>query len=95
MTPCHFFFRSSQQLPCLRLGPLKGIFELTRRPSRAIDLPCALLLELQRNKDTNGCAVLGAEVPGHRQEQLVQTLIVRFLKTHFFTPILDFGKSTE
>ena len=27
----------------------------------------------------------GAEVPGHCQEQLTQTLIVRVLKTHFFT----------
>ena len=30
----------------------------------------------------------GAEVPGHRQKQLMQTLIVRLLKTHFFTPVL-------
>ena len=29
------------------------------------------------------CAALGAEDPGHRQEQLTQTLIVRLLKTHF------------
>ena len=58
-------FRSSQQLPCLCLGPLKGFFELKRRPSRALDSPRALLPELQRNKDTIGCALLGAEVPGH------------------------------
>ena len=29
--------------------------------------------------------MLGAEVPGHRQQQVTQTLIVRLLKTHFFT----------
>ena len=41
--------RSSQQLPRL----LKRLFELTRRHRlRANDLPRALLLELQRNKDT-------------------------------------------
>ena len=48
-----FLFRSSKQLPRLRLGPLKGFFELTRRPSRALNSPCALLLELQRYKDTD------------------------------------------
>ena len=46
-------FRSSQQLPRLRLGPSKGFFELTRCPWRALDSPCALLLELQRYKDTD------------------------------------------
>ena len=39
----------------------------------------------KRNKDTVRCAALGAQVPGHRQQQLTQTLIVRLLKTHFFT----------
>ena len=71
-------FRSSQQLPRLFLGPL----------------PPALLPELQRYKDTVRCAALGAEVQGIRQQQLTQTLIVRLLKTHFFTPILDCEKST-
>ena len=36
-----------------------------------------------------------AEVPAHRQKQLTHTLIVRLLKTHFFTLILDCEKSTE
>ena len=36
-----------------------------------------------------------ARVPGHRQQQLTQTLIVRLLKTHFFTSILDSEKSIE
>ena len=31
---------------------LEGFFELTLRPSRALDLPRALLSELQRYKDT-------------------------------------------
>ena len=65
---------------------LEGRFELTRRPSWALDSPRALLPELQRYKDTVGCGVLGAEVPGHRQQRLTQTL---------FTPILDCEKSTE
>ena len=74
---------------------LEGLFELTQCPSRALNSPFALLLELQRNKDTVRCAALGAEVPGHRQQQLTQTLIVRLLKTHFFTLILDCEQSTE
>ena len=85
-------------LPATPLSPsrtLEGLFELTRRPSRALDLPRALLPELQRYKDTVRCGALGAEVPGHRQKQLTQTLIVCLLKTHLFTPILDCEKSTE
>ena len=61
---------------------LEGLFELTGRPSRALDLPRVLLPELQRYKDTVRCAVLGPEVPLHCKNQL--TLIVRLLKTHFF-----------
>ena len=75
-------------LPATPLSPswtLEGLFELTRRPSRALDSPRALLPELQRNKDTVRCAALGAEVQGHHQEQLTQTLIVRLLKTHFLS----------
>ena len=46
--------------------------------------PRALLLELQRYKDTVRCGVLGAEIPGLCQpEQLTQTLIVRLSKTNF------------
>ena len=84
MTPCQgntFHFRSSQQLP----------FELTWRPSRALDSPRVLLSELQRYKDTVRCAALGAEVPGCRQKQVThtQTLIAGLLKTHIFTQILE------
>ena len=28
-------------------------------------------------------AMLGSKVPGHRQQQLTQTLMVRLFKTHF------------
>ena len=55
----------------------------------ALKSPHALLPELQRNKDAVRCAALGEEVRGHRQQQQTQTLIVRLLKTHFFTLILD------
>ena len=64
---------------------LEGLFELTRRPSRALDSPRALLPELQRYKDTVRCAALSAEVPGRVQQQLTQTLIVRLWKMHLFT----------
>ena len=37
------FFRSSQQLPRLCLGPMKGFFELARRPSSALNSPPAVL----------------------------------------------------
>ena len=74
---------------------LERLLELSWRPSQALDLPCALLLELHRHKDTDRGAALGAKIPRHRQEQLTQTLIVRLLKTHFFTPILDSEKPTE
>ena len=35
-------------------------------------------------------ATLGTEVPGHCQEQLTQTMIVRLLKMQFF-PLLKWG----
>ena len=80
MTPYRgntILFCSSQQLPLLRLRPLKGLFELTQRSSRALNLPCALPTELKRIKDTIRCyAALGTEVPGHRQEGMTQTLCV-------------------
>ena len=69
--------------------------QLASSPSRTLDSPSALLPELLRYNDTFRCAALGVEVPGHHQQHLTQTLIVRLLKTLFFTPILDFEKSTE
>ena len=56
---------------------LEGLLELTQCPSKALALPRALLLKLQRYKKIIRCAALGAEVLGHCQEQLAQTLIVR------------------
>ena len=53
----------------------EGLFELTQCPSRSLNSPHALLPELQRNKDTVRCVAICAKVPGHRQEQLTQTLI--------------------
>ena len=54
---------------------LEGLFELTWRPSRALDSPCALLQELKRYNDSVRCAVLGTKIPGHCQEQLIQTSV--------------------
>ena len=86
MTPCQgntCLFRSSQQLPRLRLGPLKGFFDGTLHG--LFKSPRALLLELQRIKDTVRRGTLCAEVLGHRQEQIKQTLIVPLLKTRLFS----------
>ena len=80
MTPRKGKYCSLSFLPATPSSPsltLEGLFELTRRPSRALDWPRALLPELQRYKDTVRCGALGAKVPGHRQQQLTQTLIVR------------------
>ena len=80
MTPGWEGYFSLLFLPATPSSPswtLEGLFELTRRPSWALVSPRALLPELQRYKDTVMCAALGAEVPGHRQQQLTQTLIVR------------------
>ena len=52
--------------------------------SRILDLPCALLLKLQRYKDTIMCALLSPEVAGQHQEQLLQTLILHLLKKSVF-----------
>ena len=78
-------FRSSQQLPHLRLGPLKGFLSW----HGALQGPSTRLVCCFRNYTRTPSDVLhkGAIVPpGHRQEQLIQTLIVRLLRTHFFTP---------
>ena len=77
------------------MWPVTQFFSVSWHPLSTLDLPRALLPELQRSKDTGRCGALGAEVPGHRRQQLTQTLIVRLLKTHLFTPILDWEKSTD
>ena len=71
-----FLLLSSQQLPLSPSWTLKGLYELTLRPLRAISPPCTLRPQLQKNKDTIGCAWSGSKVPGHCQKQLTQTLIV-------------------
>ena len=95
MTPCQgktIFFRFSQQLP--RLQPLKGFFTCQGAlQGLSTCLVCCVLN--YRETRTARCAALGAEVPGHRQRQLTQTLILLLLKTHFIPTILDFVKSTE
>ena len=63
--------------PSSSFRTLEGLSELTRRPSRTLDLLFALLTELQRYRDTVRFAALGAEVPRHSQKELTQTLIVR------------------
>ena len=60
-----------------------GYCSLPFLPATPSSLSRTLPPELKGYKDTVMCAALGAEVPGHCQEQLTQTLIVRLLKTHF------------
>ena len=73
---------------------LEGLFELTRRPSRALNLA--------------SCVASGTtEIQGHRQvcrarrggprtpPTTTDANIVRLLKTYIFTQILEFEKSTE
>ena len=70
-------FHSSQQLP------FSGTFWADTAPFKGPGL--TRLPELQRTKNTVSCAVLGADIPGHRQEQRMQTLIVHLLKKqHLF-----------
>ena len=88
MSPCLGTYYSLPFLPptpSSLSGSLEGVFEPTRRPSWTIDLPLVLLLKLNRNKDTGRCARPGEEVQGCCQLQLLlQTLIVRLVKAHFF-----------
>ena len=68
---------------------LEGLFELTRCPSRPLNLSRVLLPKLQINMDTVRFAEQGAEVSKQCQIQLTQILIMRLLKMHFLKPILD------
>ena len=56
----HFSLPFLPATPSSPSRTLEGLFELTWRPSRALDSPRALLPELQRYKDTVRCAALGA-----------------------------------
>ena len=65
-------------------------FELTQRPSWPSALSRALLPEIQRNKDPIRFVVQGTEVPGLRQKQVTQTLMMCLIKQlHFLTLIHD------
>ena len=66
----------------LSLSGTPGLLELTRRLSRALDSPRALLPELQRIKDTVRCALLGAEVPVSRT--IDANLDCAFVENAFF-----------
>ena len=59
----HFSLPVLQATPSSSSRTLEGLFELTRRPSRALDSPHALLPELQRYKDTDRCSALGRGGP--------------------------------
>ena len=67
------FFLLSQTLPSVS-DPWRH-FLSWRAQCASIKAPHTLLPELQ-NKDAIRCAALGTEVPGHSQDQLMQTLIV-------------------
>ena len=80
-----FYYCAEQKIVSLVTSLFENPFRsVTRRPSRALDSPRTLLPELQRYKDTVMCVALGVEVPGHRKEQLTQTLIVHLSETHLF-----------
>ena len=59
------FLLSSQKLTSWS-WTLEGLFELTRHPPRALDLPGALLLGLNTYKDTVRCDALGSRHGGPR-----------------------------
>ena len=66
----YLLFRSSSYSP-VSSWTLEGLFELTQRPSWALNLEAYLASKLQRYKDSVRCAALGAEVPRRRQPQLM------------------------
>ena len=65
--------------PATPLSPFRTLERLFELHSLH-DSPYALLPELQIIKDAFGGAALVAEVPGHPQVQLTQTLIASLLK---------------
>ena len=62
----YFLFCSTQQLP--RLGPFEGLFELTVRLPRALNLAMCNALASTEKCDNVCCAQLDVEVPGHCKE---------------------------
>ena len=90
-------FCSSQQLPRLHLGPLKGFLSwhgALQGPDTYL-VRCLWNYRDIRTPSGGTPQARRSEVLGHRQQQLTQTLIVRLTKTHLFTPILDFENTTE
>ena len=73
----HFCLPLLPATPSFRSRTLEGLVELTRCLSRALDSPFVLLQEVQRYKDTIRCDRHAAS------KQLIQTLIVRWLKRAF------------
>ena len=90
--PCFLFVKKSWI--CLDGKSMTPHRRNTILCSSSQQLPCLRLVLCFRNyRDTR--TLSGAEVPGNRQLKLTQILIGGMLQTHFFTPILDFEKSTE
>ena len=68
----HFSFPFLLATPWSPPRTLEGLLELTRRPSRALNLDtcCFRNPDLQKYKDTNRCDPVGDVSPGHRHEKL-------------------------
>ena len=69
---------------------LEGLFEVPFKGPRLASCVACGTTEIQRHRQVCRAwrrGALGAEVPGHHQQQLMQALIVHLLKTHFFTLI--------
>ena len=77
MTPCqvHISFPFLPATPSPRSQTLKGLFELSRHPSRALDSPCALHPELHSYMDTVRCALLWRSL-----DTILKTSKTRFYK---------------
>ena len=74
--------------PLSRSQTLGGLFVLTWCSSRA-------LYTSPHAEDTIKCALLGAGVPGHCQEQLAQTSIVCLLTIHLFSLFAKMGWASD
>ena len=74
--------------PLTQFRTLEGYFELHGAPQGPSTWPPVFASGV---REKQGAAMRAEEGSQHCQEQLTQTLIVlvRLLKAHFFTPILD------
>ena len=68
---------------------IEGLFGLTQRPSRDLNIALYVASELQIYKDIVRYVVLRPDVPGHHGKQWSQTVAACLQKTHFFTLIFD------